>query len=248
MLPPPQYFKEYTCHQFNSQLRPDSKPARTLRLTFAGNSLASKAHRPSYLIDSLAERENLFILKWILKSPSAICLDLFAFQDPDCLRIYFDQKPLLICIVAQHLYVVGGSELQLIDLNTLSIVKNYQLKTEVVYSLEPAYIGPGVGEKGAILYAWSSQEGLTKKSYSPTTGDSTNWLSSAKSLIYRSRNEQLGTIKVLIPNIIGLLIHSNMQDISVVSLTDMKVIHQASFRLEEGQRLSESGEIVVKYQ
>lgn len=157
--------------------------------------------------------------------------------------------PSFLNIVQGELYIIGGSSIYVLGLANLEILASYPLGNDTIHALAPAFPQTTEGEFGVWVYSWNDKRGYRKRFYSPKTGTQDGWLSEIGNTIFSKKAPRSlydSVLKVVIPNVLGLVLLSDHEQVALFDLDSMKIIEQFSVRLT-GWRFENLSRVRVKF-
>lgn len=125
---------------------------------------------------------------------------------------------------------------------------SYSIGNDTIHAIDSAFPQGSQEEFGVWLYSFSEKKGYRKRFFSYKTGDADRWWSDLGSTLFskRARRSLSGSIlKVLIPNVLGLLLMPNQEDIMIYDLSQMEIVESCTAKLT-GWSLSSLSKAKVK--
>lgn len=121
--------------------------------------------------------------------------------------------------------------------------------SETLHAVEPAFRDNDVTARGVAVYSWCDKNGYRKRFYSKNASVEGNWWTGLTSTIMfrRAPRELVGSeLKIVIPNVLGLLIMPNLEDICLMNLATMQPVPHCAHKLTNWS-FSKASRAIVKY-
>jgi hypothetical protein len=158
-------------------------------------------------------------------------------------------KPLFLSIVsnriASDLFIIGGNELFIVSLPSCSVKISYPLGPDLIHAVEPGF---SVDQPGLYVYLWSESRGYKKRFFNSTQATDDNWWFSLTTAITEKktiRSLANSTLKVVLPEILGLVILPGLEEVGLINLGTMQMVKQCQCKLS-GWRVHKPHKTIVQ--
>lgn len=125
---------------------------------------------------------------------------------------------------------------------------SYSLGSDIIHAIDSAFPQGSTDEFGVWVYSYNEKKGYRKRFFSYKTGNEDRWWSDLGSALFskKARRSLSGSVlKILIPNVLGLLLMSNQEEVIIFDLNKMEIIQSCTAKLT-GWNLKSLSNVRVK--
>lgn len=157
----------------------------------------------------------MYLVKWVFGKEVGLLLK--ELNEDKQVGFAINVKPMYVDVINNHLYVMGGNEVYVVNLQTMNDAWHTLQAGEVV-EVVPGMLDSEV--VGLTVYLWKSA--LTKQQFGQgVTRASQLWSGLGKTLGLIPASLPNKHLKVLVPNILGMMIFEG--EVQLVDLTNMQL-------------------------